>query len=203
MIRPVECRRQRTFGILGQIATKLMLDKLQTVIYSDFVDILRMIDDIDKQILTIVQDNARISNAEIARTVGLAPSAVLERIRKLEERGIIRGYHADIAPKPLDLGLTAFVAVRTTDWVCEDLFADVPEIIEVHDLAGEDDYLLKIRAKDTEDLGRIIRENIKSVPTVRGTRTTIVIETVKERMMPPIDRPQPKKTGRGEKAKKK
>ena len=63
-----------------------------------------MINGIDTEIVKILQGNARISNAEIARTVGLAPSAVFERIRKLEEKGIIRGYHADVDPRAVELG---------------------------------------------------------------------------------------------------
>ncbi len=73
-----------------------------------------MINEIDAKILNIIQQDARISNAEIARQVGLAPSAVLERVRKLEERGVIRGYAAEIDAAQVDFGLTAFVAVRTS-----------------------------------------------------------------------------------------
>jgi Lrp/AsnC family leucine-responsive transcriptional regulator len=86
-----------------------LLDIRISVVYSVAVDKYRMIDKIDTQILAILQNDARISNAEIARQVGLAPSAVLERVRKMEERGIIRGYSTDIDPHFLDFGLTAFV----------------------------------------------------------------------------------------------
>ena len=74
-----------------------------------------MIDEIDRQILTILQQNARTSNAEIARQVDMAPSAVLERIRRLEARGVIQGYEARINPEALGLGLLAFVFVRSND----------------------------------------------------------------------------------------
>ena len=74
-----------------------------------------MINDIDKEILTFSSEDARISNAEIARQVGLAPSAVLERLRKLEDSGIIRGYAAELTPKDLGFGLTVFVNVRTSE----------------------------------------------------------------------------------------
>jgi Lrp/AsnC family transcriptional regulator, leucine-responsive regulatory protein len=148
-----------------------------------------MIDDTDKQILNIVQQDARISNAEVARQIGLAPSAVLERIRKLEERGIIRGFHADIAPKAVDFGLTAFVAVRTSECggAAADELAAIPEVLEVHDVAGEDSYWLKIRTKDTDALGCLLREKIKPITTVLGTRTTVVLQTLKESTALPID----------------
>lgn len=147
-----------------------------------------MIDGIDRQIIGIIQQDARIANAEIARQVGLAPSAVLERLRKMEERGVIRGYHADIDPKALDFGLTAFVAVRTSECgAADDALADIPEVLEMHDVAGEDSYWLKIRTKDTEELGRLLREKIKPIPTVLGTRTTVVLETFKETTSLPIE----------------
>ncbi len=149
-----------------------------------------MIDDIDKQILNIVQCDGRTSNAEIARQVNLAASAVLERIRKLEERGVIRGYSASVAPKAVGFGLTAFVSVRTNE--CGDgtdlLLAQIPEVLEVHDVAGEDSYLIKVRAADPEDLGVLLKEKIKSIPTVVTTRTTVVLQTVKETMELPLDR---------------
>lgn len=148
-----------------------------------------MINDIDKQILNIIQQDARISNAEIARQVGLAPSAVLERVKKLEERGIIRGYAAELNAAQIGFGLTAFIFVRTRD--CSDaadrLLAAIPEVLEVHDVAGDEDYLLKVRAKDTEDLARILREKLKNVPNVISTRTTVVLRTIKETTALPIE----------------
>lgn len=159
-----------------------------------------MIDDIDKQIVNIVQQDGRISNAEIARQVGLAASAVLERIRKLEERGVIQGYFASIDPKEVGFGLIAFVFVRTNE--CGDgtdeLLAKIPEVLEVHDVAGEDSYLLKVRAADPEDLARLLRVKLKAIPTVVTTRTTVVLQTIKETTALPLDRCVPV-----EKAKKK
>lgn len=163
-----------------------MLDKGFTVRYSQNVVENRMIDDIDTQILTILQKDARTSNAEIARCVGLAPSAVLERMRKLEEKGIIRGYHADIDPRQLNYGLTCFVAVRTSDCGVEPQLAEIAEVLEVHDVAGEDSYLLKVRAKNTEHLAHLLRDKIKTLPTVLETKTTVVLETFKETTALPL-----------------
>lgn len=149
-----------------------------------------MIDANDKEIVTILQKDARVSNAEIARQVGLAPSAVLERIRKLEERGVIRGYSASVDPKQVGFGLIAFVFVKTNE--CGDgtdeLLARIPEVLEVHDVAGDDSYLLKVRARDPEDLAVLLREKLKSVETVISTRTTVVLHTVKETTALPLDR---------------
>jgi Lrp/AsnC family leucine-responsive transcriptional regulator len=150
-----------------------------------------MINETDKNILTIIQRDARISNAEIARQVDLAPSAVLERVRKLEERGMIRGYAADIDPRQVGFGLTVFVFVRTSECSnaeVEKALVAIPEVLEAHEVAGEDCLLLKIRTKDTESLGKLLREEIKPVPKVLSTRTTVVLHTFKETTALPLDR---------------
>lgn len=151
-----------------------------------------MIDSIDRQILTILQFDARTSNAEIARRVGMAPSAVFERIRKLEEHGTIRGYHADVNPLALGLGLLAFIFVRSEDGKSaadetEQRLAALPGVLEVHHIAGEDCFLVKARAASTEALGLMLREQLNAIDTVRSTRTTIVLRSVKETTGLPID----------------
>jgi Lrp/AsnC family leucine-responsive transcriptional regulator len=150
-----------------------------------------MIDAKDIAILKILQSSARTPNAEIARQVGMAPSAVHERIRKLEERGMIRGYEARLDARPLGLGLVAFIAVRAEEragWTeTGSLLADVPEVQEVHHIAGEDCYLVKVRTSDTEALGRLLRERIGAIPSVRSTRTTIVLTTVKDSATLPLE----------------
>src|SRR6266568_1356194 len=136
-----------------------------------------MINEIDATILNILQENARTSNAEIARKVGLAPSAVFERIRKLEERRVIRGYRAEINPKVLGLAQLAFTFVRSSDRPggveTGEKLAEIPEILEVHHVAGEDCFLVKARARDAEALGRLLRERLGAVATISSTRTTI------------------------------
>ncbi len=143
-----------------------------------------MFDSIDGQILTILQQNARISNAEIARQLDMAPSAILERIRKLEARGVIAGYEARVAPKQVGLGLLAFVFVRSDERAgaqdTGERLTRFPEVQEVHHVAGEDCYLAKVRARDPEDLSRILRERFGSIPHLRSTRSTIVLDTLKE-----------------------
>jgi Lrp/AsnC family leucine-responsive transcriptional regulator len=143
-----------------------------------------MIDAIDKQILTILQKNARTSNAEIARQVGMAASAVLERIRKMEEQGTILGYETRINPRDLDLNLLAFMFVRTDEGVgtvqTAEILATIPEVQEVHHITGQDCYLVKLRVANTEILGNLLREKIGQIKTVRSTSTTIVLGSSKE-----------------------
>lgn len=143
-----------------------------------------MIDDIDRQILRILQQNARTSNAEIARQIAMAPSAVLERIRRMEAKGVIQGYEVRINPEAVGLGMLAFVAVASSDMSGElktaTLLGQIPEVQEVHHVAGEDCFVLKVRVQDARALGYLLRERIGTIPSVRSTRTTVVLETVRE-----------------------
>lgn len=152
--------------------------------------VMQPLDRIDLRIVELLQANARETQADIARIVGLAPSAVLERIRKLEHRDVIRGYLAQVNPKALDLGMLAFVAIRTDETSAEDPVAGAlsafGEVLEVHHVAGEDCYLVKVRARDAEHLGQLLRTRFGRIPGVRSTRTTIVLETVKESPRLPV-----------------
>ncbi len=143
----------------------------------------RTFDDIDHQILVILQEKARIPNAEVARQVGMAPSAVLERIRKLEDRGIIEGYEVRLNPEPFQQGLMAFVQVLVQSSCHADLamqLSAVTGVQDVHQVAGVDGYLLKLRVADNRELGRVIAEEICPLPGVQQTSTSIVLNTIKE-----------------------
>ena len=152
-----------------------------------------MIDENDASILELLQENARISQADIARIVGLAPSAVLERIRKLEAKGVIRGYAALVDPHAVEQSMLAFVAVRSQEAPGDDsvsqALAQCPEVLELHHVAGDDCYLLKIRARDAEHVGRLLRHRFGRIRGVVSTRTTIVLETVKETPRLPVRQP--------------
>jgi len=156
--------------------------------HSHMSDMTRTIDDPDLRILGLLQASARMSNAELARQVGMAPSAVFERVRKLESRGLIRAYEARLDPRALGLGVAAFVLVRADERGTGEVgarLAAMPEVLEVHHIAGEDCYLVKVRAADTEALGQLLRE-LGGLPAVRSTRTTVVLSTIKETMQLPL-----------------
>lgn len=147
-----------------------------------------MIDEKDARILELLQKDGRMTNVDIARAVELTPSATLERVRKLEERGFIKGYTAVLDPHALGLGMVAFIFVRVddindvlggTEQTAEELAA-LPSVQELHHLAGEDCFLVKVRARDTDDLYRILKEEFGPFKAIRSTRTTIVLKTVKE-----------------------
>lgn len=151
-----------------------------------------MIDEISLNILNIILEKARIPNVEVARQVGMAPSAVLERIRKLEKQGIIDGYEVRLNPERFNRRLIAFIFIRTDgkpgpgQTPIPDLLAEMPEVQEVHEVAGEDGLLLKLRVADPQELGTLLREKIRPLPGVRSTRTLTVLATHKETTRFPI-----------------
>jgi len=148
----------------------------------------------DLEILLKLQENARVANAEIARQIGLAPSAVLERIRRLERDGVVLEYTARLDPPSVGCGTLAFVFVQTNeqpfDRSAAEQLASIPEVLEVHKVAGEDCLLVKLRCASNEDLGRLLQNRIGSIPTVHRTRTTIALATFKESATLPLAHPR-------------
>ncbi|UKJ06586.1 Lrp/AsnC family transcriptional regulator [Solitalea lacus] len=142
------------------------------------------LDDIDLKILSIKQENACTSNADLAKQLGMAPSAMLERVRKLEKRGIIVSYTTKINPIALNQRLLAFIFIKTSSAPnnCHQdaKLSMLPGIQEVHHIAGDDCYLIKIRTEDSQALVKWMREELGQVQGILSTRTTIVLETLKE-----------------------
>jgi len=140
--------------------------------------------EIDAKILNILQENSRLSNAEIARQINMAPSAVFERIRKLEERKIIKAFTTQINPVEVGRGLLAFIQVKANGPVVDlkvaKEIAKIQEVQEVHIVAGEDSYLVKVRVENPEALTQLLRTKFASIKSIRTTNTTIVLETIKE-----------------------
>jgi Lrp/AsnC family leucine-responsive transcriptional regulator len=151
-----------------------------------------MIDAVSLKILKILQEKARIPNVEVARQVGMAPSAVLERIRKLEKQGFIDGYEVRLNPKRFAKSLVAFVRIKIQKLSDEKKIGEkltrIAEVQEVHYVAGEDAFLVKVRVADTEELGRLTRDKIAAIASVRSTQTAIVLSTYKETARIPIDK---------------
>jgi Lrp/AsnC family leucine-responsive transcriptional regulator len=144
-----------------------------------------ILDDIDKQILRLMQNNARISNSDLARELKMAPSAVLERVKKLENKKIITGYVTQINPIALQQKLLAFIFIRSSEgFTCDtktaQALSNIPEVQEVHHIAGEDCFLIKVRTEDSASLMNLMRSSLKKIPNIASTKTTIVLETVKE-----------------------
>jgi Lrp/AsnC family transcriptional regulator, leucine-responsive regulatory protein len=134
----------------------------------------------DARLLAILQADGRRSYAELGGDLGMAGPSAHERVKKLESRGVIRGYRADVEPTALGLNVLAFTWVTqapgtiSTDLTPE--FAAVPEIEECHYIAGEADYILKIRARDMDHLGAIVRR-LQTTRHVFSTETDVVFST--------------------------
>jgi len=143
-----------------------------------------VLDKLDLSILRLMQENARISNADIARELKMAPSCILDRVKKLEQKKVILQYTTRLNPAPLQQKLLAFVFMKAADGLgCSTTgkeLAKIPEVQEVHHIAGEDCYLVKIRTADSASLMELMRTQFSKLQNIISTRTTIVLETVKE-----------------------
>jgi Lrp/AsnC family leucine-responsive transcriptional regulator len=148
------------------------------------------IDEIDVRILELLQQEGRMQRSDVAEEVNLSISAVSERMRKLEERGVIEGYRAIVDPKRLHVDITSFIRVsvegseRYADFV--DRTRKMKEVLEVHSITGEGSHLIKVRTKNTTTLERFLSE-IQSIPGVTQTTTSIVLSTFKETRAVPAE----------------
>jgi len=147
-------------------------------------------DSYDLKILNRLMDHSRIKWADLAAEIGLSAPATAERVNRLVEQGVIKNYGVLVDAEKVGSELTAFVAVslerpenRATFL---ELINQLEEVQECHHIAGEDDYLLKIRSKNTKDLDRVISHEIKGLNGVIRTKTTIVMDTTKETFRIPL-----------------
>ena len=148
------------------------------------------LDATDLKILSLLQPDASLSNTNLARKIGMAPSAALERVKKLEQQGVITSYDTRVQPEALNLKLLAFILVKSSEGpgnvsVAKHL-AKLPEVLELHHIAGEDCYLVKIRASDPQALAQLMREKFSKIPGLISTKSTIVLETLKETNYLPV-----------------
>ncbi|HEU5398719.1 MAG TPA: Lrp/AsnC family transcriptional regulator [Gammaproteobacteria bacterium] len=166
-----------------------------------------MLDELDTKALAWLGTEGRVTWATLGEELGLSAPAAADRVRRLEERGVIRGYTALVDAEAAGYPLMAFVAVtlgslkgnfRGREEFLE-LIQEMDEVKECHHLAGSDDFLLKVRCRGTEDLERILIERLRSLPLVTHTRTTVVLGTTKE--VPSMVSPRRGKTGEKPRAK--
>lgn len=141
-------------------------------------------DGIDHQLVQRLQADGRATQLELAREVGLSQPAVADRIRKLEERGVIRGYEARVDAASLGKDITAFVGVgiehpRFFAGFTEAVAA-LEDVLECHRVAGEDSYLLKVKTANTRTLDDLLVGTLRTIPGVTRTHTTIVLRSLKE-----------------------
>jgi len=142
------------------------------------------LDNLDRRIIDLLQENGRLPQQEIARAIKLSQPAVAERIRKLEDRGVITGYVARVNAEKLGKDITAFVGVgiehpRFFDGFVQGVMK-MHDVLECHRVAGQDSYLLKIRTQNTRSLDKLLVEGVRTLPGVTRTFTTIVLSSAKE-----------------------
>ncbi|EPX60273.1 Leucine-responsive regulatory protein, regulator for leucine (or lrp) regulon [Cystobacter fuscus DSM 2262] len=141
-------------------------------------------DELDYHLLDLLQREGRATQLELSRAVGLSQPAVAERIRKLEERGVITGYAAHVDAAKLGKDITAFIGVSIEHPKYFESFAKkvlaLPEVLEAHRVAGQDSYILKVRTRNTKTLDTLLVETLRVITGVTRTHTTIVLTSIKE-----------------------
>lgn len=150
---------------------------------------IRRIDKIDARILNLLQNSGRMKRNAIAELVGLSVPSVSERMRKLEDSGVIEGYHAVVDAKRLDMDITAFIRVTVDTSIHYGAMIEhvvgCGEVLEVHSITGEGSHILKVRTRNTATLENLLSE-IQEWPGVTGTYTSIVLSTYKETRQLPV-----------------
>ncbi|CAG9212858.1 Lrp/AsnC family transcriptional regulator [Burkholderia gladioli] len=150
------------------------------------------IDATDMKILQIVQENGRLSNAEIAEQVSLSPSPCWKRLKRLESSGMIRGYQAMLDRRMLGFGVVAFVNISLdnhTQKVCRAFEAGVmamPEVIACHNTTGAHDYLLQILAEDFDTYSEFVLDRLRTLPGVKEMLSTVSMRELKSSVKLPL-----------------
>lgn len=150
------------------------------------------LDRIDREILSLLQEDGRMTNVDLADRVGLTAPPCLRRVRALEQAGVIRGYHADCDPAKLGYPITVFAMVSLRSQAEHDLeafevhIANIPEVRECHMLNGEIDFILKIVAADLESFQRLLTSQLTAAPNVASVKSSLTIRTAKAQTGVPI-----------------
>jgi DNA-binding Lrp family transcriptional regulator len=151
------------------------------------------LDEIDRRILADLQADGRITNVELAKRAGISAPPCLRRVRALEESGYIRGYHADLTPEALGFGVTVFAMVGLTSQAEHDLrafeekVASWPMVRECYMLAGENDFILKIVARDWDAYQTFLTRDLTAAPSVAHVKTSLTIRTSKRDPGVPVE----------------
>lgn len=150
------------------------------------------LDKIDRKILEILQNNGRITNAQLSKEIGLSPAPTLERVKKLENSGIIKSYHAKLDMEKIGLGVSTFVHVSLKGHNKEniDVFIkeinQIEEVIECHHITGSGDFFLKIIAKDIVSYQNLMLEKVSEINVVDNLQTMVILSTFKDSKALPI-----------------
>ena len=150
------------------------------------------LDEIDRKILEILQSNAKITNAQLSKDIGLSPAPTLERVKKLENSGIIKSYHAKLDTEKIGLVVHTFVQVTLKGHNKKniDLFLaeinQVPEVIECHHITGSGDFILKVISKDITSYQRLMLEKVSEIEVVDSLQSMVILSTFKDSKVMPV-----------------
>jgi Lrp/AsnC family transcriptional regulator, leucine-responsive regulatory protein len=150
------------------------------------------LDKIDRKILEILQSNAKITNAQLAIEIGLSPAPTLERVKKLENAGVIKSYHAQLDTNVVGLGVSTFVMVTlkghnkdNIDKFVESI-SKITEIIECHHITGSGDFILKVVAEDIPSYQKLMLEKVTNIDVVDSLQSLVILSTFKDSKILPI-----------------
>lgn len=144
------------------------------------------LDPIDKKILIHLQRNARITNTQLSKEIGLSAAPTLERVKKLESAGLVNGYHAELNRKALGLGVCVYIqaSLVATDKKKFESFKqkinEIPEVVECHHMTGASDFLIKIFTKDIDTYNRFVLDKLISLDEIGNLQSMVVLDTYKE-----------------------
>lgn len=151
-------------------------------------------DDFDRKILTHLQANGRLTNGELAERIGLSPSQCSRRRSQLEAAGVIRGYHADLDPLKVGIGVTCMIAINLATHNEDNaerlrqLLMRLPNVQEAHSLTGDMDYSIKVVARDLQELSDFINTTLLRHEAVQNVKTSIILGTIKQSSSLPTER---------------
>lgn len=155
---------------------------------------MRELDRTDRTIVDLLQKNARTSNKALAAAVGIAPSTCSERVRRLEEEGVFRGYFADVDPHALDIGLRALIAIRLGRHAAGEVATfrshamALPEVITISHVTGANDFLVHVVVRDADHLRDLAVSGFTSLPEVAHIETSLIFEHLDKQGLPDLTR---------------
>ena len=147
---------------------------------------MKALDKTDRKILDILQSNAKITNAQLAQEIGLSPAPTLERVKKLENSGIIRSYHAKLDAETVGLGVNTFVMVSLKGHNKDNIekfvtsIDEIEEIIECHHVTGSSDFILKIISQDISTYQKLMMERVSNIDVVDNMQSMVILSTFKD-----------------------
>ena len=150
------------------------------------------IDNIDRKILRMLQENSKITNSYLSKQIGLSPAPTLERVRKLEKKGIISGYHAQLNLSKIGLGESTFVFVSLKEHnkkninIFLDKINKVNNVIECHHITGTDDFILKVVSENIASYQKLMLDKISEIESTDSLQSMVILSTFKDNKVMPL-----------------